>query len=351
VENHSIEERASHVVPKHGGTIGRYTNVQHHQDGMYSEVLQAKLPESNQTVALKVTIPSTMKAPHDSVKEARILATAKGPNIIKLIETFQQAGGRLILVFPFLRYDLDALLDRDQVSDSAKQPVLRDLFTGLAYLHKQGIVHRDIKPSNILLKTPNGPAYIADFGIAWSPSDPASEPADKKIVDVGTTCYRPPELLFGCGNYGTKLDMWAAGCVAAQVLSLNRRTLFDAGDLGSELALVRSIFETLGTPDIEVWPVSRFLEVSTVHPRLCFEPRSDATASALTPGYQEAVHLPDWGKMNFRQYPSKSWEQILPDVLHEARDLVTQLVVYETGRRLTAEKVQSRSFQRESKSY
>lgn len=33
-------------------------------------------------------------------------------------------------------------------------------------------------------------------------------------------------------------------------------TLFDAGQLGSELALVKSIFETLGTPDNERWPVS-----------------------------------------------------------------------------------------------
>ena len=32
-------------------------------------------------------------------------------------------------------------------------------------------------------------------------------------------------------------------------------TLFNAGALGSELALVKSIFETLGTPNEEIWPV------------------------------------------------------------------------------------------------
>ena len=38
------------------------------------------------------------------------------------------------------------------------------------------------------------------------------------------------------------------------------RLLFDSGDVGSELALIKSIFSTLGTPDDDVWPVSR-LEV------------------------------------------------------------------------------------------
>jgi serine/threonine protein kinase len=30
--------------------------------------------------------------------------------------------------------------------------------------------------------------------------------------------YRPPELLFGCTDYGPPVDMWAAGCVFAEML-------------------------------------------------------------------------------------------------------------------------------------
>ena len=82
---------------------------------------------------------------------------------------------------------------------------------------------------------------------------------------MGTTCYRPPELLFGQRKYGCAVDLWAAGCVVAEIVHAispsmgGRKTdwaLFDAGELGSELALVKSIFETLGTPDAETWPVS-----------------------------------------------------------------------------------------------
>lgn len=38
-------------------------------------------------------------------------------------------------------------------------------------------------------------------------------------------------------------------------------------------------------------------------------------------------------------YPSKSWEEIVPDIGDEERDLISKLVVYESGNRLTADQV------------
>ncbi|KAK6441980.1 mitogen-activated protein kinase [Oleoguttula sp. CCFEE 5521] len=287
--------------------IGRYVNAQHHAESVYSEIFKAQSSDDSRIMALKVTNPLAVNAPHDAIKEARILNAVKGPHIIELIETFRQAGDRFILVLPFYPLNLADLLDRGDPPVSAQKSILQDLFNGLSNIHSQGIIHRDIKPSNILLASPTGPAYIADFGIAWSPDPSSSEPPGKKIIDVGTTCYRPPELLFGCENYGTKLDMWASGCLAAQVVCLGATTLFDAGDLGSELALIRSVFMTLGTPDLEVWP--------------------------------EAAGLPDWGKMNFTKYPGKPWDEILPGIGQEAKELVSRLVMYESNRRCNADEV------------
>ena len=78
---------------------------------------------------------------------------------------------------------------------------------------------------------------------------------DEKITDVGTTCYRAPELLFGKTSYDSSVDMWAAGCVVAEAMFHGTKTLFDAGPLGSEFALIQSIFKTKGTPTTETWPV------------------------------------------------------------------------------------------------
>lgn len=196
-----------------------------------------------------------MTAPHDAHCEARLLREASHPHIIPLIETFNLDGGRFVLVFPFMRYDFEQLLRRDMVSAAQTRSILRDLFCALAHLHSMGILHRDIKPSNILMDSPNGPAYLADFGISWKEGDVGSEPPTQKITDVGTTSYRPPEILFGFKEYGTSLDMWAAGCVVAEAIAVGHHQLFDSGPVGSDLSLIFSIFKLLGTPDEQRWPV------------------------------------------------------------------------------------------------
>lgn len=246
-------------------TLGRYQHALHHRDGIFSTVYKARKAHVNaeglctakNCVALKLTTPAMMEKPHDSEREARILQTLEHSNIIPLLETFRVAGGHFLLVFQYMPYELDRLLEKQRLRPSQAKSCLHDLFSALEYLHDHGIIHRDVKPSNILLRSSSGPAYLCDFGIAWSPTDTASERADDKITDVGTTAYRPPELLFGHKSYGTKLDMWAAGCVVAEVACLSTTPLFEPGDLGTELALIRSIFSSLGTPDLDVWPVRR----------------------------------------------------------------------------------------------
>jgi serine/threonine protein kinase len=208
-------------------------------------------------VALKVTYLISMEPPHNSQREVRILNKLASSNTVPLLESFKEPGySHLVLVFPFMPYDLDMILRQGYLAQANRKSYLKDLFTALNYVHSLGIIHRDVKPSNILMKSLSGPAYLADFGIAWSPDDPASEPADDKITDVGTTSYRPPEVLFGKKTYDQSLDMWAAGCVAAQVVTSKSEPLFEAGDLGSDLKLIQSIFQKLGTPNKDVWPVS-----------------------------------------------------------------------------------------------
>lgn len=54
---------------------------------------------------------------------------------------------------------------------------------------------------------------------------------------------------------------------------------------------------------------------------------------------QEAATFPDWGKMQWKQYAPRPWSELLPKASPEGQDLVSQLVVYESGRRLSAAEV------------
>ncbi|KAF8421472.1 kinase-like domain-containing protein [Tirmania nivea] len=314
-------------------SLGPYTRPTYHADGVNSTVYKSIItpehcnfptPSEHPTppglaVALKVTTPSSLTPPHDAYSEAKILnSILPHETILPLLETFvtpstSTRSSHFVLVSPFYPYSLANLPSKPQGDSGLIQRILRDTFSALDHLHKHGIIHRDIKPSNILLSHPpsSSRAYLADFGIAWSAPThaKAAEPPGEKMTDIGTTHYRAIEVLFGYREYGTELDLWSLGCVVAECFSNELggehwEPFFDAGDLGSELRLIASIFQKLGTPTAESWPGSS--------------------------------RLPDFGKIQFKDFPKKSWEELLPNAPEAARDIVDKLLRYEGSERITA---------------
>lgn len=222
-------------------------------------------PDTTPKAVLKVVHVTIQQPPHDINNEAEFMKRI-GPDtqhVIALLSREMIAGGSIALRLPYMRYDLASLAKANILSPTQQLELLRGMFSGLATVHEHGIIHRDIKPSNILMDSPDGPAMLTDFGISWHEEVNLNEPADDKITDVGTTCYRPPELLFGNRRYGQKADMWAAGCAMAEVLRGSGLTLFKGGPvsrddfIGSDLKLISSMFETLGTPTNETWPEAK----------------------------------------------------------------------------------------------
>jgi serine/threonine protein kinase len=65
--------------------------------------------------------------------------------------------------------------------------------------------------------------------------------------------YRSPELLLGGQHYGYAVDIWAIGCIFAELML---RTPYLAGD--TDLGQLQTIFRALGTPTEEEWPVTQY---------------------------------------------------------------------------------------------
>ncbi len=69
-------------------------------------------------------------------------------------------------------------------------------------------------PQNILVST-NGVIKLCDFGFARALTGPGSKYTDY----VATRWYRAPELLVGDTEYGKGVDVWAVGCIFAEMLT------------------------------------------------------------------------------------------------------------------------------------
>lgn len=152
------------------------------------------------------------------------------------------------LVFEYVPHTLYSRL-RDELNPVTRQETrryMRMLLRGLKYLHEISIMHRDIKPANLLI-TDEGVLKIADFGLARIYRRHLPERCYSP--QVATRHYRAPEILWGGAQYGPAIDLWAAGCVFAEML--RGLTLFAGSTDIEQLALVVRI---LGTPDPEDWP-------------------------------------------------------------------------------------------------
>jgi hypothetical protein len=54
---------------------------------------------------------------------------------------------------------------------------------------------------------------------------------------------------------------------------------------------------------------------------------------------QESSLFPDFGKIDFVHFPTTPWEQLLPQASDEARQLLAELIVYDSSSRISATKV------------
>ena len=83
---------------------------------------------------------------------------------------------------------------------------------------------------------------LCDYGSAKK-LDPEAGPS---VSYICSRYYRAPELIFGCTQYGEKVDVWSAGCVIAEMFKLT--PLFPGK---SSKEQITEIFKVLGTPTPE----------------------------------------------------------------------------------------------------
>lgn len=204
-------------------------------------------------------------------REIALLRELRHPNLIRLRRVFLTLERKVWFCMDFAEHDLWHIIKYHRAAKQKKTPVLVpkgmvksllfQILDGIHYLHTNWILHRDLKPANILV-TGEGPGVergrvkIGDMGFArifYNPLRPLAE-LDPVVV---TFWYRAPELLLGAKHYTKAIDIWAIGCIFAELLTSEPVFFCREEDIKASSPYhqdqLNRIFTVMGFPSEKEW--------------------------------------------------------------------------------------------------
>ena len=211
------------------GDITQFYEVQKKiGEGAYGKIYKVRNKQSGDIRAMKQITKARITDMGKFQTEIKILSLLDHPNIVRLFEVIEDdkyynlleelcTGGEL-----FTRAQTEKLKEKDIAR------IFNQIMSGVAYIHRMGIVHRDLKLENILFSSedPLSPIKIIDFGFSVFMNKSNEITKDKEKdgetdlkkfgfkrlkSKVGTLYYISPEIIKG--SYDEKCDIWACGVI------------------------------------------------------------------------------------------------------------------------------------------
>ncbi|KAK2741120.1 cyclin-dependent protein kinase [Myotisia sp. PD_48] len=271
-----------------------------------------------------------------AVREIALCTELSHPNVVRLVEIILE-DRCIFMIFEYTEHDLLQIIhhhtqpQRHSITAPMIKSILFQLLNGLLYLHSNWVLHRDLKPANILV-TSTGAVRIGDLGLARLFYKPLNSlfSGDKVVV---TIWYRAPELLLGSRHYTPAVDLWAVGCIFAELLSLRPIFKGEEAKMDSKKNVpfqknqMFKIMEILGIPLKDKWPkLSAMPECAHLH-TLVNGPGGThlRKSSSLEPWYHACLKNGAYSSASAAGSPGK-----------EGFDLLSKLLEYDPAKRITA---------------
>ena len=147
------------------------------------------------------------------------------PNVMKILDV-EKHDKVVWMTMPFCELgDLNYYYRTREVSNETNLNLMKQIMSGISYLHSQDIVHRDIKPGNILVASKNPLlVHLTDFDVSkcLNPEVMTSHMSS----NVGTLAFKAPEFFQrttpGKIEYHRNVDIYAAGLTFLAILQAEK---------------------------------------------------------------------------------------------------------------------------------
>ncbi len=212
--------------PRSPDLAGEHTILRLLGAGGMGSVYEARAADGT-IVALKFIRDARPERLYRFKREFRTLSAIAHPNLVELYELLQvdDEAGRSSVFFTMERLHGEHFVAAVRAGHESLQPLddsgvrrlqhcLVGLASGLACIHRHGLVHRDVKPSNVMV-TAGGRVVVLDLGLVREVRGASLDSA----AIVGTPLYMAPEQIVDSEGVGPAADWYAVGEIVWECLT------------------------------------------------------------------------------------------------------------------------------------
>ena len=157
------------------------------------------------------------------IKEARNIAKLDHPNIVRILDIFEENGTAYYVMDYIEGESLNEMVKRrGAIPEAEAIGYIKEVGSALTYIHGKNINHLDIKPGNLMKRRDNNKIQVIDFGVAKQYDAATSEGTTTTPVGISHG-YSPSEQYQqnGVQTFSPQSDVYALAATLFKLLTGN----------------------------------------------------------------------------------------------------------------------------------
>ena len=176
------------------------------------------------------------------LKEARTISRLDHPNIIRILDIFEENGTAYYVMEYIDGCSLEDKVNRQgALSENEAIGYIKQVGDALEYIHQNRINHLDVKPANVMIRRNDNKAILIDFGVSKQYDEQGGQTSTTPVgISYG---YAPMEQYnpSGVSSFSSQTDIYSLGATLYKLVTGNipphAMEIFNMGLSGLPLSL------------------------------------------------------------------------------------------------------------------